>query len=326
MNIENPIFRATDEPLRLGILVMADCNTLSLAAVVDPLRAANRRAARDLYQWQFFSADGGLARLTSGIEFAAAPLPDRPDIDLLLVIAGFRLEEQATPPLLARLRRMAPRLGGVAGIDGGAWFLARAGLLDGRTATTHWEDLEPFASRFPAIDVVRDRYTISGKYFTTGGASPTIDMMLHLIRARQGAELAMQVAGTFIYDTVHPAHAPQNLLPGARLAATAPPVARAIAEMERRIETPPAIAAIARQVGLSPRHLETRFRQTLGISPGAFFLNLRLQEARRLILDTALPVQQIALRTGFGSQASFARAFRARFGMSATGLRKLHSA
>ncbi|PWE33853.1 GlxA family transcriptional regulator [Maritimibacter sp. 55A14] len=325
MNKENSIFRAGDTALRFGILVLSDSNTLSLAAVVDPLRGANRRAGAELYRWQIHSADGAPVRLTSGISFPAPALPERPDFDVLVVVAGFRLDEQATRPLLARLRRIAPHLRGLGGVDGGSWFLARAGLLDGHTATTHWEDLELFATRFPAVDVVRDRYTISGRCFTTGGASPALDMMLHLIRARQGPELAMRVAGAFIYDTVHPGHAPQSLVPGARLAETAPQVARAVGIMEDALEAPPPIARIARAVGLSPRHLETRFRRALGTTPGAFFLGLRLAEARRLLLDTGLPVQQVALRTGFGSQAAFARAFRNRFGMSASALRRVHS-
>ena len=324
MNTGKNIFAPSRAPLSLGVLVMPESNTLSLAAAIDPLRAANRRAGAELYSWQLLAPGPAPVPLTSGITFAAPPLPTRPDFDALMIVAGFRLEEQATPPLLARLRALAPRLAGLGGIDGGAWFLARAGLLAGKTATTHWEDLETFAARFPAIDVVRDRYTVSGRFFTTGGASPTLDMMLSLIRARQGPELAMRVAGTFIYDIVHPGHAPQSLVSGARLAGTSPPVARAVALMEAAIETPPAIAEIARRVGVSPRHLETRFRRALGTTPGAFFLNLRLAEARRLTLDTGLAVQEIAVRTGFASQAAFARAFRARFGASATALRRRH--
>ena len=324
MSSENSIFARSDATLSFGVLVMQDCNTLSLAAAIDPLRAANRRSGRRLYDWRLFSPDGAAVRLTSGIVFEAGALPARPEFDALMVVAGFRLEEQATPALLARLSGLAPGLKALGGVDGGSWFLARAGLLDGQTATTHWEDLELFATRFPDVDVVRDRYTISGRYFTTGGASPCIDMMLHLIRARQGPDLAMRVAGTFIHDTVQPGHAPQSLVPGGQLSRLAPPVARAVALMQERLEDPPAIAEIARATGLSTRHLEQRFRRALGTTPGAFFRDLRLHEARRLVLETGLAVQEIALCTGFASQASFARAFRARFGRSASGLRRLH--
>jgi transcriptional regulator GlxA family with amidase domain len=315
------LFSADTAPLSFGVLVLPDSNTLSLGAAIDPLRVANRRHGSTIYRWQILSVASQVT-LTSGIAFHAPAFTDTPDYDVLLVVAGFRLEDHATPDLLRRLRHVAPRLRGIGGIDGGSWLLARAGLLDGQTATTHWEDLESFATRFPAINVVQDRFAISGRVFTTGGAAPCLDLMLHLIGGRQGADLAMRVAGTFIYDPVHAGSAPQSLVSAARLRQTAPAVARAIDMMERTIEEPPAIAAIARAVGLSARRLETLFQTALGTSPGAFRLTLRLQEARRLAMDTALPVQQIALRTGFSSQAALARAVKSRFGASLSDLRR----
>src|SRR3546814_3338226 len=80
------------------------------------------------------------------------------------------------------------------GVEAGSWLLARAGLLDGRAATTHWEDLEDFAARFPEIAVRPDRFVVDGRTFTSGGASPTFDLMLHLIRSRFGYPLALEVA------------------------------------------------------------------------------------------------------------------------------------
>ncbi|OYX43673.1 MAG: hypothetical protein B7Z02_09055 [Rhodobacterales bacterium 32-67-9] len=322
MKSEKTIFAPDPAPLSVGILVMADTNALSLAASVDPMRAANRRAGRTIFTWRYYSAAGGPVPITAGFEVATDALDDRPAVEVLMIVAGFRLAEQATPALLARLRRLAPRLRAMIGIDGGSWFLAYAGLLDHRAATVHWEDLETFADRFPAIDVRRDRYVISGPMVTTGGAAPSLDMMLDLIRARHGAELALRVAGAFLYEPVHAATVPQQAVSAARLARTDPALGRAIALMEAGIEDPPAIAAIARRIGLSQRRLEMLFSDRLGTSPGRFFLDLRLDEARRMVTDTVLPVQEIALRTGFSSQVAFARAFRARFGTTASALRR----
>ena len=110
-------------------------------------------------------------------------------------------------------------------------------------------------------------------------------------------------------------------MPAARLARADPILARAIALMEDSVEQPPGIAAIATRLGLSQRRLEMLFAQHLGTSPGRFFLDLRLDEARRMVTDTRLPLQEIALRCGFSSQMAFARAFRARFGGTASHLR-----
>ncbi|MCB2127813.1 MAG: GlxA family transcriptional regulator [Rhodobacteraceae bacterium] len=322
MKRDASIFLPDPSPLAVAILVMADTNALSLAAAVDPMRAANRRAGRELFTWRYFSAAGGAVPLTAGFEIATTPLPDRSDADLLMIVAGFRLAEQATRPLLARLRALAPRLRALIGIDGGAWFLALAGLLDGHSATVHWEDFEAFADRFPAIDLRHDRYVISGPRVTCGGAAPALDMMLDLIRSRHGSELALRVAGALLYEPVHAATVPQYSISATRLARGDPALGGAIALMERTIEEPQPIAAIARRIGLSQRRLEMLFASRIGVSPGRFYRDLRLDEAHRMITDSRLPLGDVALRTGFASQVAFARAFRARFGKTASSLRK----
>ncbi len=322
MKTAKPIFAPDTTPLTVAVLVLADTNALSLAAAVDPMRAANRRAGQALFSWRYYSATGGTVPLTAGFGIETAPITDRIDADILMVVAGFRLMEQATPALLARLRRLAPRLRAMIGIDGGPWFLALAGLLDRRAATVHWEDLESFADRFLAIDVRQDRYVISGPFVTTGGAAPCLDMMLELIRARGGAELALRVAGAFLYEPVHAATVPQQAVSAARLARGDPALGQAIALMEAAIEDPVPVAAIAQRVGLSQRRLEMLFAERLGTSPGRFFRDLRLDEARRMITDTRLPLGEIAFRAGFSGQVAFARAFRARFGMTASALRR----
>ncbi|MDH5530741.1 MAG: GlxA family transcriptional regulator [Paracoccaceae bacterium] len=322
MKSERSIFSAEDSPLTVAVLVLADTNALALAASVDPMRAANRRAGRTLYAWRYYSARGGPVPLTAGFEIATEPLTDRTEADVLMIVAGFRLAEQATPPLLRLIRRLAPRLRAMIGVDGGSWFLALAGLLDGQAATVHWEDFETFTDRFPAIDVRRDRYVVSGRYVTTGGAAPSLDMMLELIRARQGTELALRVAGALLYEPVHAAAVPQRAVSAARLARNSPALGRAIALMEAAIEDPLPIAAVAREIGLSQRRLEMLFAERLGLSPGRFYLDLRLDEARRMVVDTSLSLRDIALRCGFSSQVAFARAFRARFAATATSVRK----
>jgi transcriptional regulator GlxA family with amidase domain len=324
MNSEENIFRPEANILTVGVLVLPEANMLSLASCIDPMRAANRRADRTIFQWRLVSPDGGPIMLTSGIAIDTMPLEARPDLEVLILVAGFNLTEHATPALIRRLRDIAPRLRAIGGVDGGGWVLARTGLLDGQTATTHWEDLEEFADIFPHVNAVHDRFTISGKYFTTGGAAPAIDMMLHLIRSRHGPKLAESVASAFIYEAVQTGSAPQMQVSTARLQRTAPKAARAVAIMQKSLSEPLSAAAVAREVGLSRRGLELLFKKELGRAPGAFFLGLRLQEARRLALDTALSVQDIAFRTGFASQAVFARAFRREFGLSVSAVRKLH--
>lgn len=313
------ILAPTTAPLHVAILTLPGSNTLSFAAGVDPMRAANRMAGRRLFAWHYVTAAGAPARLTSGILVPGPALARLDSCDLLVVIAGFDLERLATPSLRAGLRRIAGTGAALAGIDGGPWLLAEAGLLDGRSATTHWEDLDRFASRFAAVTTLRDRFHIDNGRLTSGGALPAIDMMLHLIAARYGAPLAARVAGAFIYDSApDPARAQTR---GGRVAGHNALTARASALMEQNLDTPLSIPELARRSGSSPRALQTQFRARLHSTPQHHYLNLRLTEALRLVTDTDMALTDIALATGFASQSSFARAFRAAHGNSARQLR-----
>jgi transcriptional regulator GlxA family with amidase domain len=244
--------------------------------------------------------------------------------DALIVVAGFNQERHAGRALLAQLRGAAGRFRALGGVEAGGWLLARAGLLDGHAATTHWEDLEDFAARFPEVTVRPDRFVIDGRCFTSGGASPTFDLMLHLIRSRFGYPLALEVASVFIYDEAHAATDAQPLVSLGRLAGYEPRVAAAIRLMESRLDRPLTTAAIARRLEISVRTLELLFRQALGIGPGTYCLRLRLQAARRLLLDTRLSMQVVAVRCGFGSHSAFSRIFRQHFAVSPSAYRRAH--
>lgn len=324
MKSANNILAASTRPLRVTVLVLSDCNALSFASAVDPMRAANRLAGRVLFDWHFATADGQPAHLTSGVQVPGDALARVHACDLLLVVAGFGLERHATPALRASLRRLARGGAALAGIDGGPWMLAEAGLLDGYHATPHWEDFERFATRFPAVTVLRDRFHIDRDRMTSGGAIPAIDMMLHLIGARYGAVLADRVAGLFIYDSApDPARAQRRGGPRRGHSAL---TARASARMEETLDTPLPIPHLARALGISARALETQFRARLNVTPQAHYLALRLAEALRLVSDTDMALMDVALATGFASQSSFARAFRTAHGTSARALRAARQA
>lgn len=319
-----PIFAASQQALSLALLVLPQCSILEVASTLDPLRSANRHLGHEAYRWRVVSPDGGPVPLTCGIELpSSGPLSAAEGADALIVIAGYRQSEVATARLIRDLRRLAPRFAAMGGIDAGGWVLARAGLLAGHRATVHWEDHEDFAASHPEIEVVPDRFVISGNRFTAGGAAPAADLMLHLIRARHGAALALQVAASFI-TTAHDGSEPQvspdaPRRPDPRLD---PRVAQAVARMEARLDAPETAAASAAAVGLSPRRLEALFTAQLGMTPGAYGLSLRLQAARRLITDTRHPLADVALRSGFSSASTLSRAFRAQFGMAPSQLRR----
>jgi transcriptional regulator GlxA family with amidase domain len=316
-------FAPSSAPLSVTVLVLPGSSMLTVASVLDPMRACNRISREERIGWRAVSADGAPVELTCGLPLAVqgALQPDAAG-DVLIVVAGFDAPRHADRRLLARLRRAMPRFAAVAGIESGAWVLGAAGLLDGRRATTHWEDLEQFAGRYPEAQVVADRYVIDGRVVTAGGASPAFDLILHLIRRRLGEAVALAVASVFVYDEAHAGTDAQPLVSLGRLGRREPRVARAIRLMEASLDRPLASAVIARRVGVSVRSLETLFRRALGVGPAAYGMQLRLQAARRLVTDTDLPLAEVAVRTGFASPSSFAHSFRRHTGRSAGALRR----
>jgi transcriptional regulator GlxA family with amidase domain len=316
---ENAIFQPSDQPLTLALLVLPQASILEVASALDPLRNANRQLGHEAYRWRVVSPDGAPVPLTCGIELpSTGPLSHAAGAEALIVVAGYRLNDVATRPLIRDLRRIAPRFQLVGGIDAGPWVLARAGLLDGYRATVHWEDLEDLAAAHPDIDVVPDRFVIDRNRVTISGAAPASDFMLHMIRGRHGAALARQVAASFL-ATVRKGSEPQIATQDAALD---PRVAAALERMEARIDAPEPAALTAKAVGLSSRRLESLFRSALNTTPPAHALDLRLQAARRMLTDTRHPLAEVALRTGFSSPSTLSRAFRARFGQPPGALRR----
>jgi len=305
------IFEPSDEKLKVTLLVLPDSSMMSLASALDSMRAANRIAGRSLFEWQLTTLNGKPSRLT-------CDLPVNPDVrlqpdtsgDILIVISSFNQQQHAGPAHLKLIKRISRNFAAVGGIEAGSWILARCGLLDNRSATTHWEDLEEFRIHFPQIRLKPDRFVIDGPVFTTGGASPTFDLMLHLIQRRYGYPLAMEVSSVFIYDAARGAADVQPLVSLGMLEAKEPRVASAIQVMEQHIDDPLSIVQVADQVELSVRMLEYLFQQTLGQSPASYYRRLRLQIARKMVVDTQLKLQEIAIRTGFNSLSAFSRVFR----------------
>ena len=321
------IFSAVEDPgagpLTVDLLVLPETSLLSLASIMEPMRGANRVAGRRLFDWRIWSPDGRTPESSSGLPIAVAGAFDPARAgEAVIALSSFDVDRHGTPFVLGLLRRAARRARAVGGVEAGSWLLARAGLLDGRRATTHWEDLDAFAAAHPGVDVRPDRFVVDGPRFTTGGASPALDLMLHLVRARHGYAIALDVASLFIYDQARGPEEPQRQVSLGRLGWREPRLREAVALMEGRLSEPLPIGKVAAAVGCSPRRLEELFRARLGVGPYGYYLTLRLNAGRRLALETALPMAEIAEATGFSSASAFARAFRSRFGEGPGAARK----
>jgi transcriptional regulator GlxA family with amidase domain len=291
----------------MGFLLFETFSNQVLANAMEPLRAANTFLGRHAYAWRLLTLDGAPVRSSAGMQVVpdgALTASDRGAALILLPSYGY--QQVATPALLRLLRHASGRFDTLVGIDGGAWALAAAGLLDGRKATIHYDEFDEFAEAFPAVDVARARWIDDGDRLTAGGAVAAFDMMMHLIARTHGTALTLRIASLF---AVPDATTPGPLDPpgGDRR------IRRALDAMDNHIEAPLTLPQIARRAGTTPKDLERRFALAFGASPRKVYQRIRLNAARNLVEYSTMEIAEIAARSGYNNAASFTRAFRQTF-------------
>jgi transcriptional regulator GlxA family with amidase domain len=298
-------------PQHIGIFIVPQFAMMGFTSAIEPLRSANRMSGRSLYAWHIVSRDGGPVMASNGIAVVPeASIADKPSFSSLIVCAGIDAhlyQDKAVFSWLRRLDRQGIELGA---ISLGSYVLARAGLLDGRRCTIHWENLEAFAEDFPQLEVTTELFEIDGNRFTCSGGIAALDMMLHLIRAQHGHALAAAVSDQFIHERIRDRHDRQRMALPARLGVRHPKLIKVIRRMEESLEEPVSRARLADGVGLSCRQLERLFRRYLNRTPTRYYLELRLQRARTLLLQTDMSVLDVALASGFVSASHFSKCYR----------------
>lgn len=294
----------------VGFLLVPGFALMSYAAAVEPLRAANLIAGRELYRWWHAAPGGGPVAASNGVAVVADFAPgEAGDADIVFVCAGGNPATFDDRDTIALLRRLARRGVTIGGISGGPYVLAKAGLLDGRRATLHWEHAAAFHEAFPEVDVVPSLFVLDGDRITCSGGVSALDMMVAMIARDHGRDLAAAVGEWFLLTHIRDGLGPQRMDLRHRLGVSDEALLAVLRAMEANIETPLARDRLAAIAGLSLRQLERLFRVRLGRSIHAHYLALRLDRARQLLRETSLPVLEVALATGFGSASQFARAF-----------------
>jgi AraC family transcriptional regulator, glycine betaine-responsive activator len=305
---------APPKSFTVGFYLVPEFPLMAFAAAIEPLRAANRLRGEPLFAWRLLSRDGRAVRASNGIEVEAdGGIGDAPGVDMLLACAG--TQAGAGDAALARWWRTAARAGtALGGISLGAYVLAHAGLLDGRRCALHWESLGAFRERFPRVRTTTDIFVIDANRYTCSGGTAALDMMLELITARHGRALANDVSEQFIHPRIRSTHDSQRMALQARLGVANAKLIAAIGRMEQSDDEPQAVREIAAAVDLSPRQLERLFAKYLRSSPSRYFLKLRLDRARAMLLESTKPILDVALACGFSSASHFSRCYRAAYG------------
>lgn len=295
-------------------LLTPQFSMIAFAAAIEPLRVANRIARRDLYAWKIASEDGATVVCSNGCEIKGdMALEDLQRDTAIVVCAGLSLRDAASRPVLTWLRKQSRRGVGLGAVCTGSHILAKAGLLDGKRCTIHWENQAAFAEEFPETELSNLLFCVDEGIFTCAGGTAATDMMLQLISEHHGQDMTSLVADSLIHAPVRGDQDEQRLSIPARIGVRHPKLVSIIQTMERNTEEPISPSELAKGVNMSTRQLERLFRRYLNRSPKRYYMELRLEKARNLLLQTDMSVINVALACGFTSPSHFSKCYRGHF-------------
>ena len=314
---ENSIINLNIEvksPRRFVFVLMEHFTLLSFSSALDALRIANRMSGKKLYDWTFIGESEEFVSCSAGTQFKLDnPLIELHRDDTILLCGGTAIQASTTKKLIGWLRREARRGLDIGGLCTAAYPMAKAGLLDEKKATIHWENQDSFAEEFLEVELTKTVFVCDGNRYTTAGGTSSIDLLLKIIADDHGEELANAVADQMIYSSIRTDQDTQRLSVPTRIGVRQPKLSKVIQMMEINIEEPISPSVLAKDVGMSTRQLERLFRRYLDRSPKRYYMELRLQKARNLLMQTDMSVINVALACGFASPSHFSKCYRAHY-------------
>jgi len=305
--------------MNVSLVVLDGVQALDLAGPLDVFSEANQfLEAGDRYKVTLVGARPGAVTCSSGVEFKVhqgfRDVVGEPD--LLLVAGGPRFPDyQPDADFTDWLRGQAASAVRFGAVCNGVFLLAHTGLLAGREVTTHWSHADRLAEQFPGLNVSPDKIFVrDGNLFTCGGVSSGIDMCLALVGQDWGQELALNVAKRLIVSMRREGgqsqHSPYLAVePEEDTLAT-----RVLKYVTEHIGQALTIEEIADSMGISRRTFSRAFAKHAGVTPSVFVDQIRVDFARKLLQETALPLKTIAFRSGFHNAVQMRMTFARQLG------------
>jgi transcriptional regulator GlxA family with amidase domain len=297
---------------RIVFVIFGDFQALDLAGPHDVFQEAGRLSGG--YRCQIVASCQGPVRSSSGLQVYAehgVAGVGPTGIDTLLVTGGNGVVRAShDPALVSWVAAAGASARRVASVCTGVFLLAAAGLVTGRTVTTHWALAERLAREHPELDVDRDPIFIKdGRIWTSAGVTAGMDLALALVEDDLGRDVAHEVAQNMVLFLRRPGSQSQFSLPLWSAQPRTDPIRAVLSAIHADPAARHSIADLAGHAGLSPRHLQRRFTAELGSPPAAYVERVRIEAAQRALTETDDPVATVARRCGFGTAETLRRAF-----------------
>jgi len=304
---------------RVGVVVFPYFGLVDLACL-PAFELAKTPDGKPAYSVELVSEEGGLVMSSAGIKVQSQRLGDAA-FDTLLMTGGIELMP-STPGLIAFLQSALFRSRRIASICTGAFFLAEAGILDGRRATTHWAFGIELQRQYPKVRVDADRiYTHDGSVWTSAGMMACIDLALALIEEDLGSDVSRDVARKLV--VYHRRTGGQSQFSALLdLAPKSDRIQDALGYAKEHLKQPLSVGELAGVANLSPRQFSRAFRAETGQSPARGVEKLRVEAARELLESGRHTVEVVARETGFTDPERMRRAFLRAFGQPPQAIRR----
>lgn len=296
----------------VAAVVPPEPSLLELAAAIEVFGIDRSELASPWYELRVCAA-GPSAPGGFGLPLAAPfGLEGLADADTVIAMPWSDDTAVEPPPeVLAALRRAAERGARMVSFCSGAFVLAAAGVLDGRPATTHWQDAADLVAGFPTVDVDPDvLFVDDGQVLTSAGAAASLDLALHIVRLDHGAEVANVVARGLVVPPHREGGQAQFVEAPVAAEPGADPFRETLDWAVEHLDEPLAVRDLAVRSMMSPRSFARRFRQVTGTSPHQWLVRQRVLAAQRLLETTNESVDLIAQRVGFGAAATLRMHFQ----------------
>jgi len=301
---------------KTGILLIGEFSMMSVSTMINPFRSANRELGYKAFTWDFLTVNDQPVLASDGFEAKPTCLiGSAQKFDYFFVCAGLQTDPPNRAKLNAALHRFARQSDILGGVCAGAFMLARAGFLNGKNFTVHWENQAGFIEEFPDLVPKPSLYVMDGNIWTASGGLACLDMTLNIISNKVGLKIANTVGNVLHVDRIRKPTIDQRSFFLAEYETLPPKLHAAIKMMIENLEHPLSIAELCEEVGITVRSLERGFKQQLGSSPGRHYRKIRLERAKHLLWHTNMSVLEVSILTGFPSPSYLSRLYRQEFGV-----------